>query len=631
MKFLSRIFSAFRSSRGAFLNLSRSFSVNGSLRDNEAVGAIADVIATNVGKLTPQIIRKTTAGMNIKNDNLSRLLSLRPCPEMSIYDFLYKMASDLIYTSNAFAVLIYDNDFYNITAIQPISATQFSIFEDEKGNVLFRFVWDYDNKTYTLPYQHVIHVKARYNKKRFAGTPPDVQLKSTVELLNTTYEGIRNTVENSANLKGYLKYNNLVDDEILQDKVNEFKQAYMSSRNEGGIAGLDSTMDFKEITQRPANVPTPQITLFRENIYRYYHVNENILTSKYTEDEWNAFYESVIEPIAIQLSFEFTFKALSEGERKYGNSIVFIANRLQFATLQTRLEMGGNTFDRGVISVNEYRNLLYMAPIEGGDVRMISLNYVNTENQAEYQVGTTATDKPKEKKKGGEIVSSGKTGFILKSTSIADDNALQKINAYTRRELTAEDVYIFSVKLCDNEVDRDSECFTLESLKSLAGLFNGKTGIVDHKALVGNQASRIFETEIINEPNRLTSYGEPYTYLKANAYIMNTEGNTDLIANIDGGIIKEVSVSCLSQKRTCSICGTDWIKSYCEHRKGKDGMHIKLEDITDAYEFSFVAVPSQREAGVLKSHDDQLAQAQLDEEIRKNIQSLILKGILEGE
>ena len=111
----------------------------GTVRDNDIVGAIADAIAKNVGKLQPQVVRKDEKGMTIKNDYLARILTLRPCPEMSTYDFLYRIAADLVYTSNSFSVIFYNEDFTRVQSIQPITTKSFRIFEDDKHHILFRF------------------------------------------------------------------------------------------------------------------------------------------------------------------------------------------------------------------------------------------------------------------------------------------------------------------------------------------------------------------------------------------------------------------------------------------------------------------------------------------------------------
>ncbi len=351
------------------------------------MGAIANAIATNVAKLQPQVVRKDGKGTTILNNRLSRLLCIRPCPEMSTYDFLYKMASDVVYTSNAFAIIFYSDDFTEITRIQPVTVRSHRIFEDDIGNLFFRFVWDYDGKEYTVPYQSVIHIRARYDKKRFLGTAPEDDLRNSVDLLETTYDGIKRVIKNSASLRGYLKYNNFADDNELKQKAKEFQQAYMTSENEGGIASLDSTYDFHELTSQPRQIPMTQVSFFRDNMYRYYLMNEKILTSTYTENEWNSFYEQDIEPFAIQFYLEFTFKIFSEKQRGFGDRIIFTSNRLQYASLQVRASIGKDLFDRGAITTNEYRDLLYLEPINDGDERMISLNYVKVEDQSLYQTG----------------------------------------------------------------------------------------------------------------------------------------------------------------------------------------------------------------------------------------------------
>lgn len=183
---------------------------------------------------------------------------------------------------------------------------------------------------------------------------------------------------------------------------------------------------------------------------------------------------------------------------------------------------------------------------------------------------------------------------------------LEQLNKFTRREHTEDEVYIFSVILCDNETDRDGERFSMKSLERLRDLFVGKTGIFDHDMKSGNQNARIFSTELVTVEGKLTSAGENYTCLRANAYMVRTSANEDLIKEIDGGIKKEVSVSCSAEKRICSVCGTDTKTKPCRHvagrMYGKSRCHFILEGITDAYEWSFVAVPAQVNAGVTKRY-----------------------------
>ena len=181
---------------------------------------------------------------------------------------------------------------------------------------------------------------------------------------------------------------------------------------------------------------------------------------------------------------------------------------------------------------------------------------------------------------------------------------LALINALARKELKAEEVYTFSVRLCDNQVDRDFERFASRTLEELASLFVGKSGIFDHQWSARGQAARIYKTEVVRQPEQVTKAGDVYCWLKGYAYMLRTDSTKDLIAEIEGGIKKEVSVGCAVERSVCSICGADLNQGQCGHRKGEvyDGKlcYASLEGASDAYEFSFVAVPAQPAAGVVK-------------------------------
>ena len=188
--------------------------------------------------------------------------------------------------------------------------------------------------------------------------------------------------------------------------------------------------------------------------------------------------------------------------------------------------------------------------------------------------------------------------------SAVTERELELINRYTKTPLGADDVFTFSVRLCDNETDRDFERFSSESLNRLAELFVGKTGISDHDWKSANQIARIYAAEVRISPDVSTSYGEAYMWLEAKAYMLNTPENAELINQIRGGIKKEVSVGCAVGRCTCSICGKTLGTDGCFHEKGGEyGDEICcgiLEDAQDAYEWSFVAVPAQTSAGVIK-------------------------------
>ena len=181
-----------------------------------------------------------------------------------------------------------------------------------------------------------------------------------------------------------------------------------------------------------------------------------------------------------------------------------------------------------------------------------------------------------------------------------EDMAL--IHQYTRTKLAAADVYVFQSVLCDNEIDRDGERFSTAALETMKELFLGTTGLFDHSGKSGDQVMRVFDTAVTHSPERTTKAGEPYAALTAKVYLLRGDETAALIREIDGGIKKEVSVSCAVKRVTCSICGEAMQR--CGHKKGEsyEGKlcYAQLDEPTDAYEFSFVAIPAQPGAGVIK-------------------------------
>lgn len=188
-------------------------------------------------------------------------------------------------------------------------------------------------------------------------------------------------------------------------------------------------------------------------------------------------------------------------------------------------------------------------------------------------------------------------GSVSRHSVSPEDMAL--INRLSKRELTGEQVYTFAIRLCDNEIDRDWERFDAEALEKLSRLFVGKSGIFDHNWSAEGQTARLYKTEVCAEDGK-TGAGDGCLYLKGYAYMLRSEKNRALIEEIEAGIKKEVSVGCSVAGRSCSICG----KEHCEHqggqRYGGKLCYFTLREPTDAYEWSFVAVPAQRKAGVIK-------------------------------
>lgn len=189
-------------------------------------------------------------------------------------------------------------------------------------------------------------------------------------------------------------------------------------------------------------------------------------------------------------------------------------------------------------------------------------------------------------------------GSVIRHKVSREDMAL--INALAKTILGPDEVYTFAVRLCDNEIDRDWERFDRKGLEALSRLFVGKSGIFDHDWSASGQTARLYKTELCQEAG-VTEAGEGRCYLKGYAYMLRSEKNSDLIDEIEAGIKKEVSIGCSVSHSVCSICG----QSSCGHQRGRqyEGKvcYFTLQDPVDAYEWSFVAVPAQRKAGVMKA------------------------------
>ena len=215
-------------------------------------------------------------------------------------------------------------------------------------------------------------------------------------------------------------------------------------------------------------------------------------------------------------------------------------------------------------------------------------------------------------------------GMITKAAQLENQEVneaeLRAINKHTLQPLTADDVFTFKAVLCDNEIDRQSERFTIKALEDLKKLFIGKTVIKDHSWSANDQVARIYATELV-QSEKTNKSGEPCAQLVAYCYMVKTASNADLIAEIKGGIKKEGSVGFRASSVICSICGTDNAKSYCRHWPGKSYEKeggpqqciFTLAGVSDAYEFSLVAVPAQKGAGVRKSYTGETVEAPVAE------------------
>ena len=356
-----------------------------------AVREAVDAIARNVAKLKPMHIRRQNDQMQTISDLMNRKLQHRPNPNMSAYDFIYRMVTTLMVENNAFAFAQWDweGNKLELKAIWPINPSSVDFIQDAKGRVFCKF--HFTATDVILPYDEIIHLRRHYYNNDLYGSG-NGPVNATLSALHTVNEGIENAIKTSANLRGIIKYTGILKDSDIKAHRDRFVSEYMTVNNQGGVAALDSKAEYTELKHSPQTVNAPEMKELRDAVYRYYGVNEKIVSSNYSEDEWNAFYESTIEPLAIQMSLEFTQKLFTDRERGFGNEIIFEANRLQYASARTKIALSRELMPMGVLSVNEVREIFNMPPVDGGDERIKSLNYINASKADEYQLGVDDKD-----------------------------------------------------------------------------------------------------------------------------------------------------------------------------------------------------------------------------------------------
>lgn len=357
---------------------------NSEIYNDLTVRSCVDTIARHVSKLKPVHIIKDEDGRHLQSTTINSLLNSRPNIYMSTADFLYKVTSQLLYYGNAFIFLQKDTQ-NNIIGFYPIDFATCEL--KEVNNALYLKFNFYTGKTIAVPYTDIIHIRRNFSSHDFLGQDAYQPLQETLSNLFKARRSISNKVENSGKISGVLKIKGNVGQENWITQAKTFAKNFMSFTNDtGGIAAVDSSTDFVPITNKVESAEDTQLKYLQSEVYSYFGLTEAIVSGNYTETEWQAFYESIIESIKIQLSQEFTAKVFTDQERKYGNLIDFNSNRLTYASTANKVSMVKELGALGLLTTNEARELFDLPPVEDGDKRLVSLNYINAAKADEYQL-----------------------------------------------------------------------------------------------------------------------------------------------------------------------------------------------------------------------------------------------------
>ena len=353
--------------------------------DSKVARQCIDRIATHCAKLIPKHIKDNISNQ-IKGD-INFLLQNEPNPIMSTFDFIYRTISMLYTDSNAFVYIAKDKNGM-ITGFYPVLALNYDLLQDKTGNIYFQFKF-VNGQVYTLPYIELIHLRLFYNQHDIFGTNNKI-LQTDLETAHTASEGIKNAIKTSNNLKGILKYtNSMLKEKDIKASKNAFVKDFLNLENESGIAAVDGKAEFQEVNLKPITLDKEQLEQVNYNIFDYFGISEKIVRNNFNSVEWNAFFEGVIEPRAIQMSNAFTNKIFSYKARKDGHKIVFTANRLQYASLDSKINLIKVAGSYGLLTKDDGREILDMAPLGGEEGKKIiqSLNNIDSAIANKYQGG----------------------------------------------------------------------------------------------------------------------------------------------------------------------------------------------------------------------------------------------------
>lgn len=339
---------------------------DGRVFDNDVVRSCIRPFAKSVGKLMPIHTRDDHGTVYVNPDPYMKILLRDPNPYMSMNQMLEKVSTTLLLNGNAFVLIVRDDNGIP-SQLYPIPATTCETQYDDRGGLSLKFTM-LNGTTNTFPYSEVIHLRNDFNGNDIFGTSPFESLSPLVHVISSTDKGIVKMLKNNGIIKWLMKYNIPMRPEDVKRNTEEFVNNYLDSNNSGlGVAAIDTKADLTQITQKDYVPGTDLIGTTIKRIYGFFNTNEHIVQSSYDEDEWTTYFDSVIEPFAIQLSQEFSRKLFTRRERSFGNEIVFQASSLGCSSFKTKLNLVG-LVDRGALTINEWRSVLGLPPVENGDI-----------------------------------------------------------------------------------------------------------------------------------------------------------------------------------------------------------------------------------------------------------------------
>jgi len=342
---------------------------DGGVYEMELTRAAIHAFANACSKLNPEI-------HGTSYESLKNVLQFQPNPYMDTAKFLYRIATIVSVQNNAFIVPMLD-DGESIVGYFPILPSDAEVMEVD-GVAYMRFTFANGDRA-AIEYSKVGHITQFQFEDDFFGSD-NSPIKHTMQLIHTQNEGIKNAIKNSAVVRFLARIAQKLDPKKVEAERDLFAERNLTNKNQSGLIVHDATFtDLTPIESKPYTANPAERKLIRENVFYYFGVNEKILQNNFTGEEWAAFYSGKIEPFALRLSLVLTNMTFTKRAIAHENRITLTSNRLQHMSDSAKMEFSTSLVDRGIVTINESREVWGLAPVEGGDVRITRREYVEAD------------------------------------------------------------------------------------------------------------------------------------------------------------------------------------------------------------------------------------------------------------
>lgn len=330
---------------------------NGSLYESELVRSAIDARARNISKLKPEIYGSAQPTLQTK-------LRLKPNNWQTWSQFLYRTSTILDMHNTAVIVPVYD-ELMNPVGYYTVLPNRCEIVEID-GVPYLRYQFKNGQMAANYLKECAILTKFQYSSDFFGET--NAALDPTMKMIHLDNQGVEEAVKNGATFRFMARMNNFQKPEDIKKERSRFNELNLKADDGGGLLLFPNTYtDIRQLDQKAYTVPEAELKEIRTNVYNYFAVNEDVLQSKAFGDSWAAFYESVIEPFAIQMSETMTQAIFTDRERAQGSGFMLTANRLQYLTTAEKLNVSSQMADRGIMNRDEIREIWNLAPIPNGE------------------------------------------------------------------------------------------------------------------------------------------------------------------------------------------------------------------------------------------------------------------------